>query len=75
MGRNMSGLLVGAVLGLGVGLLINKVLTEDKIAEIKDNVKDNTYRAKEVIQENVEKLKGNIEKLKKDNVSTMKIEG
>ena len=75
MGRNMSRLLVGAVLGLGVGLLINKVLTEDKIAEIKDNVKDNTYRAKEVIQENVEKLKGNIEKLKKDNVSTMKIEG
>lgn len=75
MGRNMSGLLVGAVIGLGVGLLINKVLTEDKITDIKDSVKDNTYRAKEVIQENVEKLKGNIEELKKENVSTMKIEG
>ena len=73
--RNTSkGLIAGAILGLGVGLLINKVLNEKSLDGIKKDTKENMSKAKEVIKENVEKVKENIGEYRRENTSSRKVE-
>ncbi|MCR1952901.1 hypothetical protein NSA50_18015 [Clostridium sp. DSM 100503] len=56
-----KGLIIGAILGLGTGIVINKLLSEKSVDDIKEVVKENVHKVKDVIKENVEKAKDTIE--------------
>lgn len=59
MRSKIKGLFIGAILGVGAGLVINKILGEKSVDEIK---------------ENIEKVKKVIGEYKKENTFNMKID-
>ena len=73
MRSKMKGLFIGAILGVGAGLVINKLLGEKSVDEIKEDAKENLDKVKEVAKENIEKVKDIIEENKKGNTSTVKV--
>ncbi len=73
MKKKKSGLIFGAILGLGAGLLINKILSEKSVEDIKEEAKDNLSKAKEIIKETVENVKESVEEYRNENNSKTQI--
>ncbi|CAM2079684.1 MAG: YtxH-like protein [uncultured Clostridium sp.] len=74
MNNRTKGLIVVAMLGLGVGLVISKVLSQKSVDDVKGDIKENVYKVKKVVKENVEKVKDSFEDYNKENTSNMKFE-
>ncbi len=73
--RNKSkGLIAGVILGLGAGIVINKLLSEKSVDDIKEEVKENVHKVKEVIKENIEKAKDTVGEYKSENTSNVKVD-
>ena len=69
-----KGLIAGVILGLGAGILINKLLSEKSVDDIKEEVKENVHKVKEVIKENIEKAKDTVGEYKNENTSNVKVD-
>lgn len=60
MKKNTNGLLLGTLIGIGTGVLINKLLSEKSLSEVKDTVTNNIDKTKHIIKENVDTLLENM---------------
>ncbi|MDU2702381.1 MAG: hypothetical protein E7C47_09600 [Veillonella sp.] len=60
MKKHTKGLLLGTLVGIGTGVLINKLLSEKSLSEIKDTVTDNIDKTTHIVKENVNTLLENI---------------
>ncbi|MDU3546410.1 MAG: YtxH domain-containing protein [Clostridium sp.] len=68
-----KGLIIGAIIGLGAGVLIKKILSEKSLDDIKEETKENLSKVKEVVKENIDKVKENLGENRKENTSNVKI--
>ena len=68
-----KGLIIGAIIGLGAGLLIKKTLSENSLDDIKEETKENLSKVKKVVKENIEKVNDSIGGYKNKNTSNMKV--
>ena len=60
MKKHTKRLLLGTLVGIGTGVLINKLLSEKSLSEIKDTVTDNIDKTTHIVKENVNTLLENI---------------
>lgn len=74
MKNRTKGLIIGAMLGLGAGIVINKLLSEKSVDDVKEEVKENVHKVKEVIKENIEKAKDTVGEYKSENTSNVKVD-
>lgn len=66
--------IIGAILGVGAGLVIRNVLKENSVDDIKEEVKENVHKVKEVIKENIDKAKNTVGEYKSENTSNVKFD-
>lgn len=66
--------IIGAILGVGAGLVINKLLSDKSVDDVKEEVKENVHKVKEVIKENIEKAKNTVGEYKSENTSNVKFD-
>lgn len=68
-----KGVIIGAIIGLGAGVLIKKTLSEKSLEDIKEETKENLSKVKEVVKENIKKVKESVGEYKKENTSNIKV--
>lgn len=68
-----KGIILGAILGVGAGIVLRNVLKEKSVDDIKEDLKGNIHKATEVIKNNIGKAKDTIEEYKSENTSNVKI--
>lgn len=71
MKKHTKGLLLGTLVGIGTGVLINKLLSEKSLSEIKDTVTNNIDKTTHVVKENVNTV---LESMKNKNNDKPKTE-
>lgn len=69
-----KGIILGAILGVGAGIVLRNVLKEKSVDDIKEEVKGNIHKVTNVIKNNIVKAKDTIEEYKSENTSNVKFD-
>ena len=70
MKKHTKRLLLGTLDGIGTGVLINKLLSEKSLSEIKDTVTNNIDKTTHIVKENVNTVLENMKNKNNDKPKT-----